>query len=167
MPRTLAWQALVMHAKVAILLTSLFSVFKISFLPKDRVNYYDYIIKWCFGVWCNWCVSLDISQLSFNDGLCFARLFHDAIILSKLNGMFNDYTEFAFQMTYNFDILWVTVFVFSRGRVIWSLKTSQFQHWRCSKASSRGKVTECVFGCHFEPEPDRGAIFVYRLPDSL
>ena len=43
-------QALVMHAKVAILLTSLLFVFKNSFLPKFRVNYYDYIIKWCFGI---------------------------------------------------------------------------------------------------------------------
>ena len=33
MQRTLAWQALVMHAKVATLLTSLLFVFKISFLP--------------------------------------------------------------------------------------------------------------------------------------
>ena len=31
---------------MAILLTSLFFVFKIFFLPKYRVNYYDYIIKW-------------------------------------------------------------------------------------------------------------------------
>ena len=33
-------QALIMHAKVAILLTSLLFVFEISFLPKYRVNYY-------------------------------------------------------------------------------------------------------------------------------
>ena len=37
-------------------------VFKISFLPNYRVNYYDYIIKWCFGMQCNWCVSLHISE---------------------------------------------------------------------------------------------------------
>ena len=42
------------------LLNSLFFVFKISFLPKYRVIYYDYIVKWCSG---NWCVSLDISQM--------------------------------------------------------------------------------------------------------
>ena len=36
---------------MAILLTSLLFVFEISFLPiKYRVNYYDYIIKWCFGI---------------------------------------------------------------------------------------------------------------------
>ena len=35
---------------MAILLTSLFFVFKNSFLRKYRVNYYDYIIKWCFGM---------------------------------------------------------------------------------------------------------------------
>ena len=37
-------------------------MFKISFLPKYHVNYYAYIIKWCFGLQCNWCVSLDISE---------------------------------------------------------------------------------------------------------
>ena len=35
---------------------------KFSFLPKYHVNYYDYIIKWCFGISCNWCVSLDIAH---------------------------------------------------------------------------------------------------------
>ena len=35
---------------MAILLTSLLFVFEISFLPKYRVNYYDYTIKWCFGI---------------------------------------------------------------------------------------------------------------------
>ena len=54
MPRTLAWRlAGLGHAcqsgSMAILLTSLRFVFKISFLPKYRVNYYDYIIKWCLG----------------------------------------------------------------------------------------------------------------------
>ena len=48
---------------MAILLTSLLSVFKISFLPKYRVNYYDYIIKWCFRIKCNWCVLVDISYI--------------------------------------------------------------------------------------------------------
>ena len=35
---------------MAILLTSLLFVFEISLLPKYSVNYYDYIIKWCFGI---------------------------------------------------------------------------------------------------------------------
>ena len=48
---------------MAILLTSLLFVFAISFLPKYRVNYYDYIMKWCFGISCNWCVSLDIAHI--------------------------------------------------------------------------------------------------------
>ena len=48
---------------MAILLTSLVFVFEISFLPKYRVNYYDYILKWCFGIYCNWCVSLDIVHI--------------------------------------------------------------------------------------------------------
>ena len=36
-------------------------MFKISFLPKYRVKYYDYIVKWCSGVTCECCVSLDIA----------------------------------------------------------------------------------------------------------
>ncbi len=35
---------------MAMLLTSVFFVFEILFLPKYHVNYYDYIIKWCFGI---------------------------------------------------------------------------------------------------------------------
>ena len=34
--------------------------FEISFLPKCCVKYYDYVVKWCSGVACNWCISLDI-----------------------------------------------------------------------------------------------------------
>ena len=48
---------------MAALLNSLFVVFKISFLPKYRVIYYDYIVKWCSGILCNWCVSLDITKM--------------------------------------------------------------------------------------------------------
>ena len=48
--------------KMATLLNSLFFVFK-SFLPNYRVKYYDYIVKWCNGVACNWCVSLDIALI--------------------------------------------------------------------------------------------------------
>ena len=33
---------------------------KISLLPNYSVKYYDYIVKWCGGVVCNWRVSLDI-----------------------------------------------------------------------------------------------------------
>ena len=35
---------------MAALLNSLFFVFKISFLPKYRVIYYDYIVKGCSGI---------------------------------------------------------------------------------------------------------------------
>ena len=56
MPRTLAWRwAGLDHAcqsgNMAILLTSLLFVFEISFQLKYRVNYYDYIIKWCFAIY--------------------------------------------------------------------------------------------------------------------
>ena len=68
MPRTLAWRrAGLDHAcqsgNMEIVLTSLLFVFEISFLPKYRVNYYDYIIKWCFGILCNWSVSLDTAHI--------------------------------------------------------------------------------------------------------
>ena len=35
---------------MAIVLTSLLFVFEILILAKYRVNYYDYIIKGCFGI---------------------------------------------------------------------------------------------------------------------
>ena len=45
------------------LLDSLFFVFKISFLPKYRVIYYEYIVKWCSLINCNGRVSLDIAYI--------------------------------------------------------------------------------------------------------
>ena len=48
---------------MAILLNSLFVVFEISFLPNYCVKYYDYIIKWCSGVACNWCLLLDFGLI--------------------------------------------------------------------------------------------------------
>ena len=51
------------------MLNSLFFAFTNSFLPKYRVKYYDYIIKWCSGIYCNWCVSMDIdSSLALRHG---------------------------------------------------------------------------------------------------
>ena len=47
---------------MAALLNSVLFVFKISFLPKYRVIYYDYIVNWCSGI-PNWCVSLDIAYM--------------------------------------------------------------------------------------------------------
>ena len=38
------------RSEMATLLNSLSFVFKISFLPKYRVIYYDYIVKWCSGI---------------------------------------------------------------------------------------------------------------------
>ena len=38
---------------------SIVFVFNISSLPIYRVKYYDYIVEWCSGVACNWCISLD------------------------------------------------------------------------------------------------------------
>ena len=43
-------------SEMAALLNSLSFAFANSFLPKYRVKYYDYIVKWCSGVQCNWCV---------------------------------------------------------------------------------------------------------------
>ena len=47
-------------SEMAALLNSLSFAFTHSFLPKYRVKCYDYIIKWCSGIQCNWCVSMDI-----------------------------------------------------------------------------------------------------------
>ena len=30
-------------------------------MPNYCVNYYDYIVKWCSGIACHWCVLLDIA----------------------------------------------------------------------------------------------------------
>ena len=38
-----------------------FFVFKMSLLPNYCVKYYDYIVKWCSDIVCNWYVSLDIA----------------------------------------------------------------------------------------------------------
>ena len=67
MPGTLAWQGsrlgdACQSGKMAPLLKSIVFVFKISFLPKYRLKYY-YHIKWCSGIACNWCVSLDIALI--------------------------------------------------------------------------------------------------------
>ena len=48
---------------MAALLNSLPFAFTDSFLPKYRVKYYDYSIKWCFEIKCNWCVSMDIDLI--------------------------------------------------------------------------------------------------------
>ena len=46
--------------EMATLLNSIYFVCKISFLHKYRVIYYDYTVKWCSLMNCNWCVWLDI-----------------------------------------------------------------------------------------------------------
>ena len=47
-------------------LNSLFSAVKILFLPKYCVKYYDYIVKWCSGIACNWvCIAGYCLNLSF------------------------------------------------------------------------------------------------------
>ena len=55
MPVTLIWLwrslgSSCQTGRMAALLNSLFFLFKISFLPKYRVIYYDYIVKWCSGI---------------------------------------------------------------------------------------------------------------------
>ena len=40
-------------------MNSSFFVFKISPLRNYRVKYYDYIVKWCSGIACDWSASLD------------------------------------------------------------------------------------------------------------
>ena len=77
MPDTLAWQrqALVMHAKVARwrhFWIHYFSCLKFV-LPNYCVKYYDYIVKWCSGLACNWCVSLDIVLIDDFRGACAVK----------------------------------------------------------------------------------------------
>ena len=48
---------------MATLLNSISFVFKISFLPKYRVIYYDYTVNWCRLINCNWCALLDIVNI--------------------------------------------------------------------------------------------------------
>ena len=69
MPSKLAWQRpglgdACQSGKMATLLNSLlFFVFKISLLTNYGVKYYDYIVKWCSGIACNWCASLDVGLI--------------------------------------------------------------------------------------------------------
>ena len=48
-------------SEMAALLNSLSFVIKYLFLPTYRVKHYDYIVKWCSGIQCIWCVSLAIA----------------------------------------------------------------------------------------------------------
>ena len=50
--------------KMATLLNSQLFVFKKKFVPNYCVKYDDYIAKWCSGIVCNWCVSLDIALIN-------------------------------------------------------------------------------------------------------
>ena len=64
-PATLIWprQSLgssCQSTEMATLLDSIYFVFTFSFLPKYRVVYYDYTVKWCSLINYNWCVWLDI-----------------------------------------------------------------------------------------------------------
>ena len=47
--------------KMATPMNTLFFVFKISLLRNYHVKYYDYIVKWCSGITCDWSASLDIA----------------------------------------------------------------------------------------------------------
>ena len=61
-------QAFVTHAKVARLqhfLIHYLSCLKFCFCFNYRAKYYYYILQWCSGVACNWCVSLDILNCCF------------------------------------------------------------------------------------------------------
>ena len=48
---------------MAILLNSLFIVFKMSLLHNYRITYYDYIVKSCCVMSCNPCISLDVALM--------------------------------------------------------------------------------------------------------
>ena len=65
MPATLNWPqqsigGVCQSSEIAALLNSLSFGFTNSFLPKYRVKYFDYTLKWCSEIECNRCVSMDI-----------------------------------------------------------------------------------------------------------
>ena len=64
-------------SEMAALLNSLSFVFKYVFFPTYRVKHYDYIVKWCSGIQCNWCVTLDIAYI-----LALTTMHINAIIIS-------------------------------------------------------------------------------------
>ena len=49
--------------KMATLMNSSFFVLKISLLRNYRVKCYDYIVKWCSGIVCDWSAPLDNSSI--------------------------------------------------------------------------------------------------------
>ena len=68
MPATLNWprqrlDGVCQSSAMAALLNSLSFAFTNLFLPTYHVKYYDYIVKWSSGLYCNWCVSLDIAYI--------------------------------------------------------------------------------------------------------
>ena len=64
-------------SEMATLLNSLSFVFRYVVLPTYRVKHYDYIVKCCSGIQCNWCVSLDIAYI-----LALTTVYINAIIIS-------------------------------------------------------------------------------------
>ena len=83
MPGTLAWQRpglddACQSGKMATLLNILLSVSKMLLLPDCRVKYYDYFVKWCSGVACDWFVSLDVGLILalLHHGINSRTLFH-------------------------------------------------------------------------------------------
>ncbi len=67
------WRCARQSSKMAALLNSLSFAFKYSFLPKYSVKYYDYIVKWCSGIQCNWYVSMD-TVYAESDRCCLERV---------------------------------------------------------------------------------------------
>ena len=68
MPGSLAWQRpnhgdACQSGKTATQSNELFFGFNISLLNNYLVKYYDYIVKWCSGIACNWGVLLDIDLI--------------------------------------------------------------------------------------------------------
>ena len=66
MPATLNWprQSICggcQSSEMAAPLNSLSFALQNRFCRSTVSNNYDYIVKWCSGISCNWCVSLDIS----------------------------------------------------------------------------------------------------------
>ena len=71
---------------MAALLNSLSFAFTHSFLPKYRVKYYDYIIKWCSGIQCKFGLRSAYFTVIAIVQICYSTNFCDRLCFTGRNG---------------------------------------------------------------------------------
>ena len=57
----------------------------LKFLPNYHVKYYDYVVKGCGGVACNWCVLLEIRLILALHCNCEMRIVGVAFFVATVN----------------------------------------------------------------------------------